>query len=316
MSDRDPVPVEKFLTYLTHEKRCSPNTVKAYRADLAEFLDHLRQYPPAGRVTHREMRSYIASLHRRGLSPASVERKLSALKHYYRFLAREEGHEENPAAMIPGPAKATRLPGFLSVDEIYRLCETASGSDFPSRRDRAIIELLYSTGMRVSELCSLGVGDMDSGGETIQVLGKGGKERLVVVGSYARTALERYLAARGRLLSAKERLSSSGPMFVNQRGGRLTERSVRRILDKRRTEAGIPGKVTPHTLRHSFASHLLAGGADLRSIQEMLGHESLSTTQKYTHVDIGQLTKTYDKAHPRSRCDKINHDPGEEKAGE
>jgi len=316
MGGKAPPTLEKFLNYLAYEKRFSPHTIRAYRTDLAGFHEFLEKTCRTDRATYREMRSYIAALHRQGLSPASIERKLSAVKSYHRFLVREGEVDEDPAALIPGPRKDSRLPGFLSVDEVQRLCEAAGEKDFLSRRDRAVIELLYSTGMRVSELCLLEVGDLAPGADTVQVLGKGGKERLTVIGSWARRALADYLEGRRDLLRKIPGAAYSGPLFINRRGSRLSERSVRRLIDRRRLEAGLSRKVTPHTLRHSFASHLLAGGADLRAIQEMLGHESLSTTQKYTHIDIGHLTRVYDEAHPRSRCDKIRGKDRKREAGD
>jgi integrase/recombinase XerC len=316
MGGKAPPTLEKFLNYLAHEKRFSPHTIRAYRTDLIGFHGFLGKTGRTDKATYREMRSYIAALHRQGLSPASIERKLSAVKSYHRFLAGAGEVSQDPASLIPGPRKDSRLPGFLSVDDVRRLCEAAGGEDFLSRRDRAVIELLYSTGMRVSEFCLLDVGDLVQGADTVPVRGKGGKERLTVIGSWARRALSDYLEGRRDLLRKIPEASLSGPLFINRRGSRLSERSVRRLIDRRRLEAGLPRKVTPHTLRHSFASHLLAGGADLRAIQEMLGHESLSTTQKYTHIDVGHLTRIYDEAHPRSRCDKIKGKGRKREAGE
>ncbi len=292
--------LERFLAYLAHEKRYSPHTLRSYRLDLDGFTAWLGGEPEAS-VSHRRIRAYVAFLSRRGLSPATVIRKLASLKSYYRFLVREGLAPENPAALVPSPKKGRPLFTFLNVDETRRLLEAAPGGDFPSVRERAVLELLYSTGMRVGELAGLAVADIDVRRETMVVRGKGSKERLAIVGSYARRALEAYLAARGDLLAKLGPAAGTPALLLNLRGGRLSDRGIRRLVVAARRRAGLAGKVTPHTLRHSFATHLLAGGADLRAIQEMLGHESLATTQKYTHLDIGRLTEVYDKAHPRSR---------------
>lgn len=294
--------LDRFLKYLSYEKHYSSNTIRAYRRDLEEYLRSLGQASGPGAGNHRRIRAYLAYLIRRGLSPATVTRKLASLKSFYRFLVREGEAPDNPASLITSPRRDARIFSFLNVDEVRRLCEAAGGLDFLSRRDRAIIEMLYSTGMRVSELAALKVTGLDTRMESLVVLGKGKKERLVIIGSFARQAVSDYLDARRRIVEKGPSPGERTALFVNRSGGALSERSIRRIIDSRRRKAGISKKVTPHTLRHSFASHLLSGGADLRAIQELLGHESLSTTQKYTHIDIGHLTEVYDRAHPRSRA--------------
>lgn len=295
----DAGPVERFLGWLAHEKRFSPHTVRGYRRDLEEFFASPGLPADPGAVTHRQLRGYVASLFKRGLAASSVTRKLATLKSFYRFLSREGLARGNPASLVASPRLETRLFEFLNVDEARRLCESVTGADFISRRDRALVELLYSSGMRVGELAGLAERDLESGLGSLTVRGKGDKERLVVIGSHARRALLAYLEARRDLLASTG--GDSPALFLNARGRALTDRSARRVLERRRREAGLTRRITPHTLRHSFASHLLSGGADLRSIQEMLGHESLATTQKYTHIDLGRLTEVYDKTHPRAR---------------
>lgn len=296
--------IDQFLLYLTHEKRYSPHTIRAYRKDLEEFQETMGELAGGRKATYRHLRAYLASLFRRGLAPSTVTRKLACLKSYYRFLVVEGETAENPASLISSPRKGKRLFNFLNVDEITRLCESAGGSDFNSLRDRAIIEMLYSTGTRVSELAGLNSLDLDRNLESVIVRGKGKKERMVIIGSFARSALKDYLESRRAMLVEKGITNESMALFLNRRGGPLSARSIRRMIDTRRRKAGLSKRVTPHTIRHSFASHLLAGGADLRAIQELLGHESLSTTQKYTHIDTGHLTEVYDRAHPRSRAKK------------
>jgi integrase/recombinase XerC len=289
--------LERFLSWLTHEKRYSPHTLRGYREDLTAFLSGPSVRGEVGAVSHRTVRGWVATLFRSGFAASSVTRKLAALKSFFRFLVREGVVADSPASLVPSPKREERLFSFLNPDEVKRLCEAAPGDAPFDLRDRAIVELLYSTGMRVGELVSLKTSDADGRAGTITVRGKGDKERLVMVGSHARRALDGWLAVRGEVSGA----ASTAALFLNAKGGALTDRTVRRIIGKRRAAAGIEGRVTPHTLRHSFASHLLADGADLRSIQEMLGHESLSTTQKYTHIDVGKLTEVWDKAHPRAR---------------
>jgi integrase/recombinase XerC len=291
----------RFLSHLAGQRRFSPHTIRGYRADIGEFLAALPPGLPPGEAAHRQIRGHVAALFRRGLSPASVTRKLSSLKSFYRYLVLEGEAPENPAALVASPRAERRLFSFLNVDEVRRLLESAAGDDLTSVRDRAVMELLYSTGIRVGELCSLTLLDFESRLESAAVTGKGNKERVVLVGSYARAALSRYLPLRRAQLATRAPGQGADALFLGGEGRPLSDREVRRIITRHRRRAGIVKRVTPHTLRHSFASHLLAGGADLRAIQEMLGHESLSTTQKYTHLDIGRLTEVYDKAHPRAR---------------
>lgn len=283
-----------FLTYLAVEKHASAHTLRSYRSDLRQFLAFLGHPDPPVRpaalraVDARAVRAWLARLHAGGHDPASVGRKLAALRSWLRFLVRRGFLPGNPAREIRGPRLTRRLPGFLPVDEAQVLMD-APGAGV---RDRAVLELLYAAGLRVAELAGLDLDDVDRAERTVRVTGKGGKERMVPYGARAAQALEAYLAARG---------GDRGPLFRNARGGRLGVRSLYEVVRGRARRAGLLRRVTPHTLRHSFATHLLNGGADLRAIQELLGHSRLSTTQRYTHVGADQLMQVYDRAHPRAR---------------
>jgi integrase/recombinase XerC len=233
------------------------------------------------------------SLHKQN-KKSTIGRKLAALRTFFRYLVREGVLRLNPGELVATPKQEKYLPRTLTVDESFALMEQGGGAGLLARRDRAIVETLYSCGLRVSELTGLNVGSVDLREGLVRVLGKGRKERIVPIGRKAREALEEYLAARGNPADEE-------PLFLNQRGGRLTPRSVERNLKVQLLKAGILKDATPHALRHSFATHLLDGGADLRAIQELLGHASLSTTQKYTQVSVDHLMHVYDQAHPRSR---------------
>lgn len=289
--------IEKFCRYLGSERNVSPHTLLGYRSDLLQFHDFLRGQPGGGgdpaAVTHLVIRRYLAHLHE-GYSKSSIGRKLAAIRSLYRYLLRQGAVSKNPAELVSTPKKEKKLPFHLTIDEVTTLIEAPTALDILSLRDRAIFETLYSCGIRVSELTGLDVGGADREQGLVRVLGKGGKERLVPLGSKAVNALDAYLSARNNP-------PCTAPLFVNSRGGRLTRRSVGRIIDRYLVRLATMKKVSPHTLRHTFATHLLEAGADLRAIQELLGHASLSTTQRYTHVSIDQLMEVYDKAHPRSR---------------
>ena len=298
-------PLASFLAYLRVEKNVSPATVKAYTTDLEQFTAFLcAEYGGEGEpgsldlslVNLRSVRAFLGHLSSLGLQPSSLARKLAALRSFFRYLNRESVLEGNPARTLPSPAVPGKLPPVLTVDEAFRLVEGSSGSRKSRLRDRAILELLYSSGLRVGELTGLNVEDLDTPGGLVRVRGKGRRERLVPLGSKAAVALSRY-----RNEERKRLAGSPSPIFLNLRGGRLSSRSVHRLVVAITSGQGWKRRVSPHSLRHSFATHLLSGGADLRAIQEMLGHRSLSTTQKYTRVNIDQLTEAYDKAHPRSR---------------
>ncbi len=293
--------LDRFLRHLAVERNLSFHTRQAYRRDLTEFCALLReelglsegQVLDARRIDPVLLRRWLARLHRRNRR-STIARKLAAVRSFFRFLVREGVLGANPAELVATPKRESYLPVTLSVDELFALFDRPVADDLLALRDRAMFELLYSSGLRVGELVGLDVGALDLDAGLVRVLGKGGKERIVPVGGKAREALGRYLDARsgGR---------SDEPLFLNYRGQRLSARSVQRQLKRRLLEAKIMRDATPHALRHSFATHLLDEGADLRAIQELLGHASLSTTQKYTRVSIDQLTRVYDQAHPRSR---------------
>jgi integrase/recombinase XerC len=287
--------IEQFCRYLETERNASTHTVAAYRSDLGQFSVFLAAQgggAPEG-VDHLTIRRYLAQLHK-GLTKSSIGRKLSALRALFRYLLREGRLEKNPAELIGTPKREKRLPFHLNIDQVSALVSAPSPAAGLPLRDRAVLETLYSCGIRVSELTGMNVGDLDLEEGLARVLGKGGKERLVPVGSCAASALSAYLKERGGP-------EAGAPLILNARGGRLTRRSVGRIVDAHMLLIATMRKASPHTLRHSFATHLLEGGADLRAIQELLGHASLSTTQKYTHVSIDRLMEVYDKAHPKAR---------------
>ncbi|MFQ5828932.1 MAG: tyrosine recombinase XerC [Candidatus Methylomirabilia bacterium] len=286
-------PVEAFLQYLAVERGASAHTLRSYRTDLAEVRAFLAKSKITGleQVDSRAVRAYLAWLHGRGLSRSSIGRKLATLRSCLRFLTRRGVLKRNPAREVGSPKLPHRLPSFLPVDEAWALFQSPAPGSARGKRDRAILELLYATGVRVEELCRLDVVDLDRAQGTIRVFGKGSKERIVPVGDRALEAVDTYLQARP---------PGNAPVFLNRRGGRLTVRSVHRIVRASGRAAGLARPVSPHTLRHTFATHLLDAGADLRLIQDLLGHSRLSTTQRYTHVSADRLMAVYDAAHPRA----------------
>lgn len=285
--------VGSFLEYLGVERGASPHTLRSYTADLTEFTRFLAEGGIEGLpdADTRAVRAYVARLYQRRLSKATIARKLAAVRSCFRFLARRGALPANPARQVRSPRLGRRLPSFLPVDEATVLLNAPPEPSAAGARDRAMLELLYASGLRVAEGCGLDLDDLDEARRTVRVVGKGDKERVVPVGETALEALAAYLAIRGR---------QRGPLFLNARGGRLTSRSAHRIVRARARQAGISQRVTPHTLRHSFATHMLGAGADLRLIQELLGHSRLSTTQRYTHVSPEHLMRVYDRAHPRA----------------
>jgi len=285
--------VGSFLENLGVERGASPHTLRSYATDLTEFTAFLAAEKIDGLAgaDTRAVRAFLAHLHRRRLSKATIARKLAAVRSCFRFLARRGALEINPARQVRSPRLGRRLPSVLPKDEATQLLDAAPEPTTAGARDRALLELLYASGLRVAEGCGLDLDDLDEARRTVRVLGKGDKERVVPVGETALEALDAYLAMRGR---------QRGPLFQNTRGGRLTPRSAHRIVKRLARRAGISQRVTPHTLRHSFATHMLGEGADLRLIQELLGHSRLSTTQRYTHVSPEHLMRVYDAAHPRA----------------
>ncbi len=293
--------LDDFLGHLETERNASEHTIRAYSSDVVEFVkaaggdDALK---PAD-IDHLMLRSYLARLRDDGQSRSTIARKLSTIRSFLRFLVREEVIEDNPAADVRTPRREKHLPVTLDENDIRRLLDQPEAGTFLGARDRAILEVLYSTGMRAGELVDSNLDDLDLIGEVIRVRGKRKKERLAHLGSYAVAALNDYLDARRRHPRAPR--FDRRALFLNRFGERLTARSVRRMLTRRLKQAGLDPRISPHALRHSFATHLLDHGADLRSVQELLGHESLQTTQVYTHVSAERLKKIYDRAHPRAK---------------
>ena len=287
-------PQAAFLRHLAVERNASAHTLRSYANDLRDFQAFLtaRGAGDFAAADLRLVRAWLASLHARGLAPASVARKLAAVRSCFRFLVRRGVVEGNPAREARSPRQPRRLVTFLPIDEATQLVDGRAVGGESRARDVAILELLYASGLRVSELAGLDLDDLDRTEHTVRVLGKGRKERIVPYGQAAAGALEGWLGERG---------DAAGAVFTNARGGRLTVRSVHTIVRRAARAAGITRRVSPHTLRHTFATHLLDGGADLRAIQELLGHSRLSTTQRYTHVGAEQLMKVYDRAHPRAQ---------------
>jgi integrase/recombinase XerC len=289
--------VAAFLRYLDRERNASPHTIRAYAADLGQFQAHVaEEIGVAARledVDHLVIRAFLARMHRRGVKKVSAARKLATLRTFFRYLCREGILEQNPARALLSPRMERKIPAHLEESEVAALIEVPGEGD-SARRARAILELLYATGIRCAELVGLDLGDVDLGARTLRVLGKGSKERIVPFGQPALASLIAYLPAR---LNARPR---SQALFVNARGGRLTDRWVRQIVTHRVKQVAMARRLSPHSLRHSFATHLLERGADLRSIQELLGHASLSTTQRYTHVNARHILDIYKKTHPRA----------------
>lgn len=282
--------LKKFLNSLEVEKNYSEHTVLNYRLDLEEFFEFLGNDDIAA-VEYTTLRRFLAEMRARQLKPRSVARKLSSLRSFYRFLQKEGIVQKNPAALVLTPKLDKPLPHFMSEAEAVRLIEAPEQDSAVSLRDRAIFETLYSTGIRVSELVGMDVNEADLIGNMIKVRGKGKKERMVPIGERACGSIKAYLDARNSKVAA---------LFLNKAGGRLTDRSVRNIINKHIRRAALEQKVHPHMFRHSFATHLLDHGADLRSVQELLGHVNLSTTQIYTHLTMEKLKTVYNKAHPRA----------------
>jgi len=293
--------VDRFLTFLAAERGASPFTLKSYREDLRQLEEFLRSAGCAtpGDASSVVLRRFAAGLHASGYAASSVARKLASTRSFFAFGQREGWVAANPAKPLRSPKRSRKLPRFLTGDEIGRLLAAPKPGRAGGLRDRAILELMYSSGVRVRELVSLDDGDLDLRGGTIRVRGKGRRERLGIVGSHAREAIQAWLATRPRPAVPSAR--GGRPLFTNRFGGRLSVRGVGRLLEKHLAEAGLAGRATPHTLRHSFATHLLDAGADIRSVQELLGHRSLVTTQIYTHVTTSRLLDAFDKAHPRAR---------------
>jgi len=316
--------IEQFLTYLEVERNFSGHTIRSYTTDLTQFCQFLTALAdaPAGvetlnaenlpaeaslevamlskalpAVTPLEIRAYLAMMHNSEYSKATVARKLATLRSFYKYHVRTGVVSASPVAAIRTPRQDKRLPKCLEVGQIETLLQAPDASSLLGSRDLAILETIYSAGLRVSELVGLNIEDLDEFSEALRIRGKGKKERLAPLGSKAIMAIDAYMEKRGPQFG----VSTEGPLFINKLGQRISERSIRRKLDKYLAMAGIPIHISPHTLRHSFATHMLNAGADLRSVQELLGHESLSTTQIYTHLTTSRLKEVYDKAHPMAQ---------------
>jgi integrase/recombinase XerC len=331
--------LKTFLQFLRLNRNASAHTVRAYESDLGQFLGHVAAQTGTkvaelrpGALDRHAIRRFVGELHQRGLSRASAARKLAAVRTFLRYLRREEIIGDDPGALVPTPKREVRMPAHLSEDEMGALLDAADGATPLGSRDRAILELFYASGLRLGELAGLDLEDVNLSARMARVLGKGGKERLVPFNTTTASALRVYLRERESLMrdrqdgregqerqdrrerqvrqdrkgrpSSPTRLSSRSshedPLFVNYRGGRLTVRSIDRLVRRYVTASGVRTGISPHALRHSFATHLLQRGADLRAIQELLGHARLSTTERYTHVNAAQLLQVYKKTHPRA----------------
>ena len=296
--------IDDFRIYLEVERNVSGHTKIAYLADLQEFARFLqesgmmKQEATLAAVEQEGIRAYLAYLYRQKIKKVTVSRKISSLRAFYKYLVRKGKIKNNPAEMIQSPKTEKYMPSFLSVDETFELLKTQEGAAVLPLRNRAMLELFYSSGLRLSELASLNVFDVDFNQSLVKVRGKGRKERIIPVGGPALNAIRDYLAKAGELAAETKGDVFGTPLFLNAHGQRITARSIARIVGEAAKLIG--RKISPHSLRHSFATHLLNAGADLRSIQELLGHESLSTTQKYTAVNINRMMEIYDKAHPRA----------------
>ncbi len=321
--------IARFLQFLAVERNASNYTVKSYREDLTALADYLAEAyggrpPAAGEITVFDLRGYVAALHESGYAKTSIARHLASLRSFFRFGQREGWAKTNPAKPLRNPRKGRSLPHFLSADDLGRLFDAPPADKPMGLRDRAILETMYSAGLRVSEVVGLDQSDLDFQAAVLRVRGKGRRERLSPIGSYAVRALQQWLPVRAAqdVKKGAERISRKGPInlrsvsatsresahspvpepvFVNRFGKRLTTRSVARMLEKYLRITGLDSRTTPHSLRHSFATHLLDRGADIRSVQELLGHKSLVTTQIYTHVSTSALREVYERAHPRAK---------------
>jgi integrase/recombinase XerC len=291
---------DKYIKYLEAERNVSPYTIRNYKTDLSDFFHFLKQNDIGSleKVDRQVLRAYMGSLMEQGIVKASIARKLSAIRSFYRYLVREKKLKTNPIERASSPKLDKRLPSFLTMDEVERLLNAPDPSTPQGLRDRALLELLYASGLRVSELVNLDLGEVDLDTNEIRVWGKGSKERVVLMGKPASEALRNYLGqGRPKLLGEKK----TNALFINRYGERIPERRVQKMLEDYAKKAGIEKRVHPHILRHTFATHLLDGGADLRVVQELLGHARLSSTQIYTHVTKSQARKVYLSAHPMAK---------------
>lgn len=295
--------IAQFLTYLASERNASDLTIKAYREDLFGLVDWLHatrgHVPDPDALSPQDLRAFQAALQQAGYARTTIARKLASLRSFYRFAMRQGIAVDNPAKPLRNPRRQRKLPHVLTGEEVGKLLLAPPANETIGLRDRAILETMYSAGLRVSELVALRDGDLDKQEQIVRVRGKGRKERISPLGSYALRAIDRYAERRIRDPKTDE-LGRDAPVFVNRFGRVLTTRSIGRMLEKYIAQVGLDTRTSPHTLRHSFATHLLDRGADIRSVQELLGHKSLATTQIYTHVSAANLRQVYEKAHPRA----------------
>lgn len=299
--------VERFLTHLEAEKGVSPHTLAAYRRDLMQFQDFLvagerGSLDDPAAVTKAHVRAYLTELHRLRTAKSTMARKLSALRSLFRYLVAKKLAPANPAAQVANPKQESRHPRSLNVDQAFALLKDSGPAKGQGKaehlRDLALAELLYGSGLRISEALALNVRDCDPASGVVRVLGKGGKERLAPLSDMSVRVLEAYMAVRGELNAT----GAETALFLGARGGRLQRRQANRILEKLAAAAGLPQSISPHGLRHSFATHLLENGADLRGVQELLGHSRLATTQRYTHLTLARVVEAYDKSHPKAKA--------------
>ena len=299
--------IADFQIYLEVQRNVSEHTLKAYMADVEEFNNFLQESDITKKddaimnVEPETIRSYLSHLYREKVKKVTVNRKVSSLRSFYKYLLRAGKVKNNPAEMVQTPKIEKYMPTFLSVDETFKLLGDQGDHSVSGLRDSAMLELFYSSGLRLSELAGLNVTDLDFRQALVKLRGKGKKERIVPVGMQALQAIDEYLKETTEVRKKCDDDLFKNPLFLNARGKRITARSIARIVDAMTVKSGIGRKISPHALRHTFATHLLNAGADLRSIQELLGHESLSTTQKYTAVNINRMMEVYDKAHPRAK---------------
>lgn len=290
--------IKEFLAHLTHERNASPHTIASYGRDLGQLAQYLENYClKLKQVDNVTIRGFLASLYQKGNGKSTIARKLAAVRSFFQFCLKKKWMADNPAKIVATPKQKKHVPSFLSEEEMAKFLDLPKTAKVLDMRDKAILELLYASGIRVSELVGVNLDDINFKERLIRVRGKGKKERLIPFGKLAEASLVSYLRVRSQINRGQ---IDENSFFLNYRGDRLTSRSVERIVDKHLRLSALKRKISPHSLRHSFASHLLSRGADLRVIQELLGHESLATTQKYTHLDLRQLLDVYRKSHPRS----------------
>jgi integrase/recombinase XerC len=301
--------IDDFIRHLKYERNASAHTLRNYESDLAQFYEHVAPADERGNrrevnlreMDHLAIREYMAALYEQKKKKSSIHRKIASLRTFFRYLCREGILEVNPAKLVSSPRVERKLPNHLTIEQMVKFIETPETDSVLGKRDRAMLELLYASGIRVSELVNLNLPDVDFSNQTVRVKGKGRKERIVPFGEHAKKAIQDYLGVRGELMieADPDKLDALA-VFMNYQGTRITTRSVGRMVDKYVKQCAAIHHISPHSLRHSFATHLLDAGADLRAIQELLGHARLSTTQQYTHVSMDKLMEVYDQSHPKA----------------